>query len=82
VTARNVTISGAPSPVEAAAVAAAISRMLDEEAGAMATPPRVPRPSAWVLASQTRDVPVAVTPGAYDALAWAEADRVERSADR
>ncbi|HEX9854323.1 MAG TPA: hypothetical protein VGC47_03320 [Acidimicrobiia bacterium] len=76
-----VQILGGPTADEAAAVSAVIARLLDEEAGARATPPRVPRPPTWVLASQNRELPAAVPPSSYDTLAWAELDRIDGSSE-
>lgn len=73
----RIQISGRPGPEEAAAVAAVIAALLEEEANMLATPAQAPRQSSWVLAWRPRDVPTPLPSHSYDARPWAELDSAE-----
>jgi hypothetical protein len=65
-------ISGRAGHEETAAVAAVIAALIDEEAEVLATPPRAPRQSSWVLAWRPRDVPAPLPSHTFDAHPWSE----------
>ena len=70
-------ISGGAGPEEAAAIAAVIALLLEDEANALATPPQAPRQSSWVLAWRPRDVPAPLPSHTYDARPWSELESAE-----
>ena len=61
-------IRGGAGPYEVAAIVAAVSRVLAEEAAKSATPRRPPEQNRWVLTGRTRPVqaPLAVDPRPVD----------------
>ena len=65
-------ISGRAGHEEAAAIAAAIAALVEEEMTALATPVQAPRQSSWVLAWRPRDVPTPLPSHSFDARPWAE----------
>jgi hypothetical protein len=73
----RIEISGRPGHEEAAAVAAVIAALLEEEANALATPAQVPRQSSWVLAWRPRDIPTPLPSHTFDARPWADLDSAE-----
>jgi hypothetical protein len=74
-------ISGRAGYEETAAVAAVIAALMEEEARALATPPRAPRQSSWVLAWRPRDVPAPLPSHTYDSRSWAELESAETGED-
>jgi hypothetical protein len=67
-------VSGRPSHEEAAAIAAVIDAVIEEESQALATPPQAPRQSSWVLAWRPRDVPAPLPSHTYDARPWSDVE--------
>ena len=66
----EVTIAGGAGPQETAAILAAVSALLQDEATARANPPAPPRQSAWVLAWRPREVHAPLPSHTYDATTW------------
>ena len=73
----RIQISGRPGHEEAAAVAAVIAALLEEEATALATPVQPPRQSSWVLAWRPRDIPTPLPSHTFDARPWSELESAE-----
>jgi hypothetical protein len=73
----RIEISGRPGHAEAAAIAAVIAALLEEEANALATPAQAPRQSSWVLAWRPRDIPTPLPSHIFDARPWAELESAE-----
>ena len=74
-------IGGRAGDEETAAVAAVIAALIEEEANALAAPPRAPRQSSWVLAWRPRDVPAPLPSHTFDARPWSEVETAEPGQD-
>jgi len=70
-------ITGGAGPEEMAAIAAVLTTLLEDEVTALATPPRAPRQSSWVLAWRPRDIPVPLPSHTFDARPWADIESSE-----
>jgi hypothetical protein len=70
-------VEGRAGAEETAAIAAVIAALTEDEAAAMASPPRAPRQSSWVMAWRPRDVPTPLPSHSFDARPWAEIDGEE-----
>lgn len=70
-------ISGGAGHEEAAAIAAVIAALLEDEANALAVPPQAPRQSSWVLAWRPRDVPAPLPSHTFDARPWTDLETAE-----
>ena len=70
-------VTGGAGDEEAAAIAAVIAVLLEDEANAMATPPQAPRQSSWVLAWRPRDIPAPLPSHTYDTRPWSELESAE-----
>jgi len=66
-----VRIHGDPGPDVAAAIAAVVALVEEEEARLRATPRRSPRQSAWVESWRPRDIEPPLPSHVYDAQPWA-----------
>jgi hypothetical protein len=66
---RKVAISGGAGPQETAAILAAVARVLQDEAAALAAPPAPPRQSPWVSAWRPRDL-LAPASGNHEPADW------------
>jgi hypothetical protein len=58
--------------MEAAAILAVVSQVLQDEAAQAAKPASVPRQSGWVLAWRPREIHAPLPSHTYDSAAWAE----------
>ena len=67
-------ITGGAGPQEAAAITAAVAKLLEDERAARATPSLRPRQSQWVLAWRPREVPAPLPSHTYDSVPWGEGD--------
>ncbi len=67
-------IVGGAGEAETAAIAAAITRVLRDEAEARGAPPPQPRPSAWVVAWRPREVPAPLPSHTYESPVPTEAE--------
>lgn len=70
-------VVGGAGPEEAAAIAAVIAVVTEEEATRLARPVQAPRQSSWVLAWRPRDTPTPLPSHSYDARPWAEIEADE-----
>lgn len=70
-------IRGGADPEVAAAIAAVMGHLLDEEAVAKASPARRPRQSSWVLAGRPREAAAPLPSHTFDAPGWSEAAEPE-----
>lgn len=66
------TISGGAGPMEAAAILAVVSKVLQDDAARAAKPALAPRQSGWVLAWRPREIHAPLPSHTYDSVAWAE----------
>ena len=74
-------IIGRAGHEETAAVAAVIAALIEEEANVLATPPRAPRQSSWVLAWRPRDVPTPLPSHTFNARPWSDVEPDEDGQD-
>lgn len=63
-------ISGRPGPAEAAAIAAIICQLIEEDRAAAARPAVAPRPSQWVQSWRPRELQNPLPSHVYDAQPW------------
>ena len=66
----RIDISGEHGAGTAAAVVAVIAEVLHGEALQRAAPPRRPRPSPWVAASQPRELPTPLPSESFEGVQW------------
>jgi hypothetical protein len=70
--AEPVEIAGGAGPREAAAILAAVARVLQDEAQRRAQPSAAPRQSGWVLAWRPREVHAPLPSHTYDTVPWTD----------
>lgn len=68
----HVEITGGAGPREAAAVLAAVARVIQDEAQRRAQPVSAPHQSGWVLAWRPREVHAPLPSHTYDTGTWAD----------
>ncbi len=68
----HVEITGGAGPREAAAILAAVARVLEDEAQRAAQPSVAPRQSGWVLAWRPREIHAPLPSHNYDTVPWAD----------
>ncbi|MDJ0961280.1 MAG: hypothetical protein QNJ88_11510 [Acidimicrobiia bacterium] len=68
----HVEITGGAGPREAAAILAAVARVLQDEAQRRAQPVSAPRQSGWVLAWRPREIHAPLPSHTYDTVPWAD----------
>ncbi len=68
----HVEIAGGAGPQEAAAILAAVARVLEDEVQRRAQPTSAPQQSGWVLAWRPREVHAPLPSHTYDTVPWAD----------
>jgi hypothetical protein len=67
-------IFGGAGSLEAAAIVAALARLVEEQSALAARPPARPRPSLWVMSGRPRRVEQPFTRATPESPAWSVGD--------